>query len=71
MEMKCTKKLDVTVLKQQQTVVFRVFVDSNVEKRGAQPLKRHGDVSDRSKDNLGVQMFYQMLMQAINVSVST
>jgi len=42
--------------------VFGVLVDSNVEKRGAQPLERDGHVGDGTKNDFSVQVFNQMLV---------
>jgi len=51
--------------------VFGVFVDSNVEERGVQPLQRHGNVGDGSKNDFRVEMLNQMLVQATNVTTAS
>jgi len=44
------------------TVVFGILVDSNIEKRGAQPLQRDGNVADGSEHDLRIQMLDQVLV---------
>ena len=51
--------------------MFGVLVDSNVEERGAQPLKRHRDVRDGSKNDFSIQVLNQMLVQAASITTAS